>query len=369
MNFDLGLIFSTTGPYAALGQAARAGAALAIADLAREGVVRITAVERDPAGRPEAYEEMSEDLLSRGRVRHIVGAITSWSRKDLIPVLERHGALLWYPCPYEGFEINDHVVYMGAAPNHHMIPLVRHLAGTGVRRAYLLGSNYVWGWETLRLAREQLALLGIEILGERYVPLGSTDCALAMQEIADGGPDVVVNSLIGPSNAAFLAQLSALESGRPLVVSCNQSEADLDTLGAHGDGLVAAGSYFEPLGPPAFRKAAQAASPNGRVSSFLATTYASVRLLAEAIAEAGTDDPRQVFRAASARPHRTVLGEIQIDPTTRHASLTPHVARISGRRFEILHSAPGPVAADPYLTQLSGAPRTLPDPRPLRIVK
>ncbi len=366
VEFDLGLVFSITGPYAALGQAARAGAELAIEDLERTGVARITPSICDPAGRPDAYESMTRDLLEGG-VSHVVGAITSWSRKDMIPVLERHGALLWYPCAYEGFESNDHVVYMGAAPNHHMIPLLDRVLQSGVRRAYLLGSNYVWGWETLRLARERLTAAGVEIVGERYVPLGACDCDLAMSEIADGGVDIVMNSLIGPSNVAFMTGLP--RAGRPLILSCNQTEADLDAMGLCGDGLISAGSYFEELGPAEFVERAGRAAHNGRCSGLLGTTYASVCILAAAVARAGSTAPRAVFEAACARSHDTVLGQVSIDPVTRHAALTPHIAEAEAGRFRILSSGAAPVPADPYLMNIPPVPRQVPQTPTLRIVK
>lgn len=373
IRFDLGLIFSTTGPYAALGRSALCGATLAIEDLYHAGVADIRPTLRDPGGDPKRYERMTAEVLHDGAVRHVVGAITSWSRKDMIPVLERHGGLLWYPCPYEGFESNDHVVYLGTAPNHHMVPLIDRVAGAGARRAYLIGSNYVWGWETLRLARERMAAHGGEIVGERYIPLGSTDNRLALQEIEAHRPDIVVNSLIGPSNVAFMQALSGLagwNGGREgAVLSCNQTEVDLDEFGPAADGMLSAGSFFEPLASEAFRRRVAAAAPNGRVSSFLATSYAAVQILAGAIATAGRDDPGAVLRAATATTHETALGPIAIDPVTRHAALTPHIAVARQGRFEVIHSADAPVPADPYLTNLP-APGTARAARPeLRIVR
>ena len=144
-RIERGLIFSTSGSYAALGRNARAGALAAIADLRTAGAADIAAIERDPGGDPGAYERAASDLMDRG-VRQVVGAITSWSRKDMIPVLARRGGLLWYPRPYEGFEGSDHVVYLGASPNHHVVPLADWIAAPGRGSAYLVGSNYVWRW-------------------------------------------------------------------------------------------------------------------------------------------------------------------------------------------------------------------------------
>ena len=354
MDVRLGLIFSTTGSYAALGRSALAGALGAIEAVARRGGLRIEPVVRDPGGDPAAYEGHTAELLDAG-VRNIVGAITSWSRKDMLPILERKGGLLWYPCPCEGFESNDHVVYLGAAPNHHVVPATDWIAARGMARAYLVGSNYVWGRETLRLARERLQAHGIEVVGERYVPLGSADHAHVIAEIRALSPDCVVNSLIGPSSVGFvraLGEACPARRGRPgHLVSFNQTEADLADLGAHADGLLSAGSFFAGDAGQELQAVARDRAPNGQVSAFLATAHAAVEIYATAVLRAGTDAPHALFRAACAAPVRTELGEIAIDPVLRHAALWPRLALARDGRFEVIERAAAPVPADPYLAR------------------
>ena len=351
--YRLGLIFSTTGSYAALGRSALAGALGAIEQTRRAGGIGIEPVIRDPGGDPALYEAQTAELLDAG-VRNIIGAITSWSRKDMIPVLERKGGLLWYPCPYEGFECNDHVVYLGAAPNHHVVPAIDWIAAQGMSRAYLVGSNYVWGWETLRLARERLQAHGIEVAGERFVPLGSTEHGHVIDEIRAACPDCVVNSLIGPSSVSFVRGLGARDPdrrGRPgHLVSFNQTEADLDELGPYADGLLSAGGFFAEDASPELRAVARTHAPNGRVSAFLATAHAAVELFAAAVARAGTDTPHAVFRATCDAPVATALGDIRIDPVMRHAALAPRLALAGEGRFHVIDRAAAPVAADPYLS-------------------
>ncbi|WP_299818387.1 transporter substrate-binding protein [uncultured Jannaschia sp.] len=368
MTLRLGLIFSTTGPYAALGQSALAGALGAVATLRAQGV-GIEPVIRDPGGDAARYEAETAALLEDG-VQHILGAITSWSRKEMIPALERGGGLLWYPCPYEGFESNDHVVYLGAAPNHHVLPATDWIARQGMRRVYLVGSNYVWGWETLRLARERLEALGVGIVGERFVPLGSDRHDHVLDEICAQGADCVIDSLIGPPNASFLRGLAARDPGRVgragHVVSFNQTEADIDALGPAADGLLSAGSLFEGDAGAALKGAARRFAPNGRVSAFLASAYAAVEILVEGCRRAGTDAPRAVFRAATERSVATAMGEVRIDPVLRHAAIAPRLALAEGGRFHVIERAATPLPADPYLT----AQRARVPPRPdLRIVR
>ena len=374
MEFRIGLLFSTSGPYAALGQSALDGAMLALDEINAAGPLHLTAVPGDPMGVPVEYERLTDSMVRGGEVRHIVGGITSWSRKDMIPVLERHGGLLWYPCPYEGFESSDHVVYLGACPNQHLVPLIDHVADGKAQKAFLVGSNYVWGWETLRVARERLTDRRVEIVGERFLPLGETDTGRMVEEIAASRPDVIVDSLIGPSNHAFMQALARLKAQGHgfVVVSANQTEADLDALGPAADGMLSIGAWFETLAdaPTAAFRARIAArfGADYRASCNFATAYAAVRLLADGLARAGTDDPRAVFDAVSGRTLDSVLGPISIDPVTRHTSLIPRLAIARQGVFRIISDPLAPVAPDPYLTRLpaeTGGRRGAPE---LRIV-
>ncbi|AUM75148.1 transporter substrate-binding protein [Paracoccus jeotgali] len=364
---DIGLVFSTTGPYGALGRNALAGAQLAIRELAADDAVRIDAHHVDPQGRPELYRSMTAELLAERGIRHLVGGITSWSRKDMIPVLERYGALLWYPCPYEGFEANDHVVYLGGCPNQHLLPLLDRMIAAGHRRAFLIGSDYVWGWETLRIARERLSAAGVEIMGEQHILLGDRDCAEAVTRIAETGCDLVVNSLIGPSNHAFVRAMARL-TPRPQLVSANQTEADLDEMGASADGMLSIAPWFDAGSGEGLRGAE---AGGARASCFFATSYVAIHLLAQAIRSAGDDHPIRVFDAIKDRRLDTVLGPLRIDPGNRHTELTPRIAVAQGGRFDVVETFAAPVPPDPYLIQTGQARTPLaPADRPsLRLVE
>jgi branched-chain amino acid transport system substrate-binding protein len=136
-----------------MGRDARDGAEFALAEISAARQVRIEPVFYDPHADLAAYLEGARQLLRAG-CRHIVGTITSAARKEVIPLVEKHDGLLWYMCPYEGFEANENVIYVGGCPNQHLIPLFEHLIPRFGARPYLVGANYVWGWEMNRLARE-----------------------------------------------------------------------------------------------------------------------------------------------------------------------------------------------------------------------
>jgi ABC-type branched-subunit amino acid transport system substrate-binding protein len=362
-RIEIGLLYSRGGGYALISEACRAGALSAIAEINADPTLDLTflPVERDPKGNIDLYAPLSEDILKSTGARHVIGCVTSWSRKEVIPVVEKADATLWYTVPYEGFEASDHVVYTHACPNQHLLPLLDWTFPRFGRRAYLTGSNYIWGWEMNRLARQTIAEADGEVLGERYLPIGSTDVARMIAEIEATRPDFILNMLIGPSSYEFMrgvAALAARDAGfapdRCPVLSCNVTECELPALGAAAEGLIAAGPWF--AGSVGWPKGARSFG-----SSHEAACYAGVKELARLLAHRpGAED------LSLADLLNGVQGQSSmIDPKTHHTVLPVLIAQVQGGAFRRLAEW-SDVAGDPYLTRGSG--RNLRAPPQLRAV-
>jgi len=361
-TFRVGILYSTTGPYGAIGRDCRDGAEFAIEELEKAGSsVRIEPVFGDPAGQPERYLDLIRTMLRDDGCRNVIGTITSLSRKDVIPLVEKYDGLLWYICPYEGFEANENVIYTGACPNQHLIPAFDYMLPRYGKRTYLAGANYVWGWEMNRLARELLLRAGGEVLGERYLPIEETDVGLLIADLERHRPDFILNNMIGPSSYAFLAAVRRLADRDPAfapercpVLSCDLTECELGEIEpGMAVGQLSTASYFESLASRenhSFKQSVAARFGAGRrVSSFFAGAYAAVKLCAEAVTEANRDDPASVRGFLHARPRQTVLGSLTIDPRTNHAALPFHLGRINEQSgFDVIASR-GAIVADPYL--------------------
>ncbi|MGO6728397.1 transporter substrate-binding protein [Rhizobium ruizarguesonis] len=360
-TLKIGILYSTTGPYGSMGRDARDGADFAMAEYAGVEGLAIEPVFFDPHADLAAYLDGASHLLRAG-CRHIVGTITSAARKEVIPLVEKHDGLLWYMCPYEGFEANENVIYVGGCPNQHLLPLFEHLIPRFGARPYLVGANYVWGWEMNRLARELITNAGGEVLGERYLPLEETAVERIVAEIAQRRPSFILNNLIGPSSYAFLEAIKALGDRDPAfraencpVVSCDLMECELDDIAAGAAaGQLCAASYFDSIATPenaAFKaRVTERHGAERRVSSVFASAYTAVRLCVDAIVAAGGDEPDAVRRELYNRSWPTPFGTLSIDRETNHAALPFHLGRINADNgFDVVASRP-PLAADPYLT-------------------
>jgi branched-chain amino acid transport system substrate-binding protein len=359
-------MFSTTGSYSVVARSMLNGALLAFREVnATSEAISLEPVVVNPSGDLARYRALSLDMLSSG-IRHVVGCYTSSSRKEVIPCFEKFDGMLWYPSHYEGFESSDNVIYTGAAPNQHVLPLVDYLASRVGSRAFCVGSNYIWAWENNRIFREALTARGGTVVAERYLSVGDTEVDQVIAAIIDQRPDFVFNNLIGTSAYAFFRAFRAACRARGIdqaveipVASCTLSEPELPEIGPDAvDGHLSSSVYFSSLNSPenaSFIRAYTECFPDGPVSSADAeSSYVSVRLLAAALTQAGTDDARKVRAAVADQRLQAPQGEVRIDRQTFHAWLTPRIGRSSASgQFDVLLESREPVAPDPYLVQSS----------------
>jgi ABC-type branched-subunit amino acid transport system substrate-binding protein len=323
----IGLLFSTTGPYATIGCAMRNGSVLAIDEINADPAFPFTleAIEANPDGRNANYAEMACRMLTTERLVHVVGCYTSSSRKEVLPHFEKYDGLLWYPSHYEGFESSEHVIYTGASPNQHIVPLAEYLLKNCGTRAYCIGSNYIWAWENNKIMREAVYGAGGVVLAERYFPVGELDFDAVIAQIIDSRPNFVFNTLIGVSAYAFLRAFRRAVEARGIdqprvfpIASCSLAEPELVEIGpAACAGHVSSSVYFESIKTAtnlAFVASYRRRFPQaGPTSADAEASYLAVHLLARAIRRARLADPfavRAPSRTSPSRPRRVRCASI-----------------------------------------------------------
>ena len=364
IKVPIGVLFSRSGSYAGPAGQGYAGTLAAVEAVNADPDCRfeLAPIVADPGGNTDRYAPLARKLLENYQVQHIVGCTTSWSRKEVIPVIEKTNALLWYPCMYEGFEASENVVYVGACSNQHVLPILEFATGRFGDKGFLLGSNYIWGWETCRLARELLNRSGGTVLGERQVSLGDTDIAHIIEEIRRKKPDFIFNSLIGPSCYAFLRAYRALGESDPEfsparrpVLSCNFLENELRETAPAYEGNFTTAIYFQAL-ETAENRDFLAGLDRGLVTTGVSATfaqaYASVLLIRAGLEAAGEVGALAQLEALKQLRPRTPLGPLHIDPATNHIHAAVHIARgTADGCYEVFQHSAEPVAPDPFLSR------------------
>ncbi|MDT0269791.1 urea ABC transporter substrate-binding protein [Streptomyces sp. DSM 44915] len=360
-TIKVGLLNSLSGTMAISEVTVRDALLLAIEEINADGGVlgkQIEPISEDGASDWPTFAEKSEKLIQQDQVAAVFGCWTSASRKAVLPVFEQNGSLLFYPVQYEGLEQSPNIFYTGATTNQQIVPALDYLAEAGVESLYLVGSDYVFPRTANRIIRAYAEEHGIEILGEEYAPLGSTEFATIANKVEQAGADAVFNTLNGDSNVSFFSEYAAtgLTAETMPVLSVSIAEEEVKSIGAENlEGQLTSWNYYQTTEGAAneeFVAAFQERYGADRPTSDpMEAAYTSVHLWAAMVEEAGSFEVADVRAAADGITFEAPEGTVTVDGETQHLHKTARIGRIGadGLITEVW-SSEEPIRPDPYLT-------------------
>src|ERR1700704_3762437 len=204
----VGVLFSQTGVTSAIEQSQLNATLLAIEEINSGGGVLDRMVEPviyDPASDPKQFRALAERLFPVDRIRLLFGCDMSSPRKAVLPVVEGHRGLLFYPTLYEGFEYSRHCIYTGAAPNPHSLQPAKFLLATYGNRFLLVGSNYIYPYESNRVMGDFVSQGKGKVLDELYIPLypEDKDFDRVIARIKKTSPDVIFSTVVGSGTSTL----------------------------------------------------------------------------------------------------------------------------------------------------------------------
>ena len=358
----VGILFSRTGVSSVNETEHFFGTALAIEEINAAGGVLGRPIEpvcEDPGGSSERYRHYARRMLMEDGVDVIFGCSLSASRKAVLPIIERHNGLLWYPSIYEGFEYSENVLYTGSTLNQTSFALAEFLTREYGPRILIIGSDYVYPRESNRVMRDIVESKGGVVLGEHYVPLDASDDALKglVREIVRAAPDAVFSTVV-VRDAERLCRVyddAGIDRRRRPIASLTMAEDQIHVVGPERcAGHVLAAPYFQALEGDAnarFVAAYKARFGAERPTSMWAeVAYAQTHLFALALAQSGSLEAQKLGQAALAQTYPAPQGELSFHRENRHVWVTPGigVARADGQ-FDIVWRSKAPVSPDPYL--------------------
>lgn len=365
----IGLLFSTVGKTAPLESSQLRGALQAIDELNRKGGVggrELVPVQYEPESNAERFRALAECLFTQDNVNVIFGGYTSTSRKAMLPIVEKHNRLLFYPQQYEGFEFSEHIIYGGSAPNQNGVQLADYLTSQFGARVYMVGSRYVYPYECNRNMQELiLQHPGGAIVGERYLDLTGSyaDFELVVNDIKKKRPDFIFSTVIGET-VPFLYQAYAragLDPEKMPIGSLNTSETEIAMMGIQaGCGHFTSAPYFQSVETPENAAALQCFRQlNGDAipaDMNWEAAYYQLHLYAMAFEIAGSDEFTRIIPELRGLEFAAPQGRIQIDAVNQHTGLNPRIGRSNEHgQFTILRESRRMVPPDPYMaTQAAG---------------
>jgi urea ABC transporter urea binding protein len=324
----IGVLHSLTGTMAASETPLVDAVRLAMEEANQTGGVdgaRIEMIAADCRSDAVYCAQQAEKLITHDKVQALFGCWTSACRKAVRPVVEKHDLLLFYPLQYEGLEQSPDIIYTGAVPNQQVTPMVSWAMQQRGKRAFLIGSDYVYPRTVNRIIRKQLLAQGGQLLAERYVPLGEQKLDAIVREIAAQHPDFVVNTLNGDSNAYFFRALkkAGIRAEDIPVFSTSIAEAELAEIGPElVAGHYAAWSYFQSVDSDENRAFIERfCNRFGRqrvLDDPMEASYIAVKLWVNAMRSADTSDTVAVKTALTRQTLPAPEGIVAVDADTLH---------------------------------------------------
>lgn len=288
--------------------------------------------------------EQAERLITEEKVSVLFGCWTSSCRKAVKPIVEKYNHLLFYPLQYEGIEQSPNIIYTGAAPNQQIIPGARWALENLGKRVYLLGSDYVFPRMANIIIKDMLKAGGGVLVGECYLPLGSSALDAVVANIIQQRPDVVLSTLNGGSNFAFFAALgkAGITAKNIPVLSYSLAEVELAAMTTlNTAGHYAAWNYFQSIPSAQNREFVSRYRSRFGASVVLddpmEASYSGLKLWVQAVLEAVSPKPVDVQRTLLHQTLNAPGGIVAIDPDTRHLWKTPRIGKIrSDGQFDIV---------------------------------
>lgn len=326
----LGVLIQLSGAAGVYGPPSQQAAELAAQEINQSGGVLgrdLQLVIADDATDVKTAGEQAQRLLLKDQVAAIISTEGSAARDAVLPVVQRAQSMMVYTPLYEGGACDKRLFNLGEVPEQQVSPVVPYIQDRfGGDKWFVVGDDYVWPRQLAASTKTVVNEEAGAVVGEQFVPLGTTDFSSVIQKIRTSGADFVMMALVGSDAIAFVKQMDSFGlSAKVKTFGLAMLDNTLPAAKDSATGLIAAYGYFDALDTPAnkdFHDKLRAKYGNDMAlqTTLSEGTYEGIRLWAQAAEAAGSTDPDKVIAQLGGQSFDGPRGTVTIDGTTHHVS-------------------------------------------------
>jgi urea transport system substrate-binding protein len=340
----IGGFICCTGSPGVWGPSATSSAQLAVAEINKRGGLLGREIELsiyDAGGPLDEVLHRAEQAIGFDEVDLIMGLHTSAVRVAMRKITRNRIPYIYTPV-YEGGERTPGVIAIGETPRWQSRPSIHWLAEVKkAQRWYLIGSDYVWPWQSHRAVKRYIAETGGQVVGEEFVPLGEDNHEPHLARIRAAKPDVVLISLIGTDSITFNRAFGECGLGATtLRLAGAMDETVLLGIGAdNSENLFCASGYFSCVGSRAnddfqIRYRAMFGPNAPPIGSLGQSNYEGLRFLEAVANQAGTLSMGPLLAAARNIDYSGARGLVSI--RDGRAEMSMYLAEADGLDFKLI---------------------------------
>ena len=322
-EIPIGVVLPITGRLAAIGLRMGEGFELAREEInkSRSSNVRIKFIIADDETAVEGAVRAFNKLIHQNGVPAILGPASSSAAREAFPIAQENGVVALSPTSgASGLSAIGDFVFRASLTADVVIPhsvKVTHAKLGYQRVATIVDSVELVARNSDKVWREALIESGVEILTTEIFQSGDTDLSEQLTRIKNLNPDVIFISALPTDMPDIMIQ--ARELGIPYSIPFIVAQVSVDEVRTAGDaaeGLVTSASWISTADTPGNQVFVQNYTEKYGVepSIWAAQSYASVYILAEAIANAQSTDSTAIRDAmANLSGFDTVLGQFSFN--------------------------------------------------------
>jgi urea transport system substrate-binding protein len=329
-DIKVGVLIQLSGAAGVFGPPSQQAAQLAVDQINAGGGLlgkKVKLVIADDATDVKVAGEQALRLMNKDKVSVLISTESSAARDAVLPVVKRAGGLMIYTPLYEGGACDKHLFDLGEVPQQQVAPVIPYLQRTyGGKKWFIVGDDYVWPRSLGKATHAIVSKSAGSVVGEEYVPLGTSDFGTTMGKIKKSGATNVLMTLVGSDAIAFVKQVNDFGLGGKLkVFGLALLDNVLPAIGPNTKGLYASFGYFGGLNTPGNRVflrqlRAKYARKTAQQTTLSEGTYDGIRLWALAVKKAGSTDPEAVAKAMGGISFNAPKGRITVDAKTHHVA-------------------------------------------------
>ena len=322
-EIPIGVVLPITGRLAAIGLRMGEGFELAREEInrSRPSNVRIKFIIEDDETAVEGAVRAFNKLIHQDGVPAILGPASSSAAREAFPIAQQNGVVALSPTSgASGLSAIGDFVFRASLTADVVIPnsVKVTLAKLGYQRVVtIVDSVELVARNSDKVWREALTESGVKILTTEIFQSGDTDLSEQLTRIKNLNPDAIFISALPTDMPDIMIQ--ARELGIPYSIPFIVAQVSVDEVRAAGDaaaGLVTSASWLSTADTPGNQAFVQNYTEKYGVepSIWAAQSYASVYILAEAIANAQSTDSTAIRDAmANLSGFDTVLGQFSFN--------------------------------------------------------
>jgi urea transport system substrate-binding protein len=334
----VGAIVQLSGAAAFLGPSEEAAYRMAVTEINKKGGIlgrQLDLVVADSATDAATANADAKRLINDDHVAALFASSTSASREAILPVVKRNRKTpFFYDAIYEGHACDAHMWVMGEVPETQISPIVPYLQQSmGGSTWYFVGNDYNWPHDTAKIAEKAIPAAGGKLVGEKFVPIGTTDFSSILQDIAGAKPRFVLLILLPSDAVAFMKQFhnQGLESAvQPIATLVEQSA--IAAMGPAAKGLLIPAGFFPnatPAGKEFEKSYRETLGANAPQQNFIAINgYDALHLWALAVEKAKSLKLDAVGKALPEVSWTGPRGTVSYSASAHHAAFPIYLARI-----------------------------------------